>query len=125
MTRELTRDEIIAIAERTRKLSRDQLIAIAERLMNDKSLSRAEADQLTREFEDNTLFPDSGNLIFLWRHEFKDAAELVDYALGREKAKKLSRDELIAVATRLMAADIANPVQSGHLGRLFNETGRT
>jgi hypothetical protein len=103
------------------KLSKEALIAIAERLLNDHSLSDDGKSRLILEFEDNVPRPDAGELFHHWRHEFKDATELVEFALGQERIPKLSRDELVVVARKLMTADIENPVQSSRLSTLFRQ----
>ncbi len=102
------------------RLSKQELVKIAERLMNNNSLSQKELNHLIDEFEENVGYPQAADLIFLERHEFKDAAEIVDFALGEEKVKKLSREELIAVTRKLMTADISSELESERLSRLFD-----
>src|ERR1700722_14004266 len=77
------------------KLSRGDLIAIAEKLLVSDRLTQAEVLRLIEDFESNLVYPDASELIFTYRDEFRNAAEIVDFALGREKLKKLSREELI------------------------------
>ncbi len=101
------------------KLSRGDLIAIAERLLISDRLTQAELLRLIEEFESNLTYPDASELVFTYRNEFRNAAEIVDFALGREKLKKLSREELVEVARKLMTADIKNEIESQRLGRLF------
>jgi hypothetical protein len=101
------------------RLSKQELINLAERLMNNDFSSDAEMDRLADEFEANIPYPYAAELIFVSRHEFKDAAELVDFALAEEEIKKLSREELIAVTRKLMTADISSEVESQRLSRLF------
>jgi hypothetical protein len=103
-----------------RGLSKRELITIAERLMAKDSLSKSELLRLIDDFETNVPYPDATELIFKHRDEFKDAAEIVDFALGEEKTKKLSRDELIEVARKLMFADIKTELESAQLSRLFD-----
>jgi len=102
-------------------LSRRELIAIAEKLMSGGDSDASQARRLMQAFEANLPYPSAGELILLHKDEFKSAAELVDFALGREKAKKLSQEELIAVARKLMTADISSEVESERLSRQFNE----
>ena len=102
------------------RLSRQQLIDIVEKLIAGTASNAEEEARLIQQFEANVLYPDAAELIFFEKHEFKDAGELVDFALGQEKVRKLSREELIAVAKKLMTADISSEVESERLGRLFN-----
>ena len=104
-----------------KRLSRQELISIAEKLMSNDVSSSAETDHLIQGFEANLPYPNAAELIFFSKREFKSAAELVDFALGREKAKKLSREELIAVTKKLMTADISSEVESERLARQFIE----
>jgi hypothetical protein len=98
---------------------RDKIFDAVRRLMTPRNLDMNEMDRLVVAFEDNVLYPYASDLIFHWPHEFKDASELVDFALGQEPAKKLSRPELLIVARRLMTADVANAVQSERLSMQF------
>jgi hypothetical protein len=101
------------------RLSKERLVAIAERLMSDEPMAPDEANRLCDDFEAST-YPDATELIFDWRHKFKDAREIVDYALGEEERKKLTRDELVEVTRKLMTADIADEFESNYLSRLFD-----
>jgi hypothetical protein len=103
------------------RLSKHELINIVERLMNNDFSNDTELDHLANEFEANVWYPYAADLIFDSRHEFKDAAALVDFALGEEKTKKLSHEELIAVTKKLITADISSEVESQRLARQFNE----
>jgi hypothetical protein len=103
------------------RLSKQELIHIVERLMNNDFSNDAELDRLADEFEANVWYPYAADLIFDSRHEFKDAAALVDFALGEEQTKKLSREELIAVTKKLITADISSEVESERLARQFDE----
>jgi len=98
---------------------RPRLIEIVRRLRTDDSLSGAEENRLIDEFEKNVFYPDAADLIFHWGQEFQTPEEVVDFALGLEKPQKLSREELVALARRLMTGDIANTVQSERLSMLF------
>jgi hypothetical protein len=102
------------------KLSRQELIRIAELLISDEVSDHGEASRLLQLFEDSVPYPNGADLIMFYRHEFRNAAELVDFALGQEIARKLSREELIAVVDKLMTADVSNDIESQRLGRLFN-----
>jgi hypothetical protein len=93
---------------------RPGLIELVERL-----LSGEEDSCLTDEFENNVLYPYAADLVWYWADQFEGPQEIVDFALGLEKPKSSSRDELVAVARRLMTADVANPVQSERLSALF------
>jgi hypothetical protein len=77
--------------------------------------------RLLQQFEDNVPYPNGADLIMFYKHEFKDAAELVDFALGQEQPKRLSRQELIAIAKKLMIADISSDIEHERLGKQFNE----
>src|SRR5262249_30056234 len=70
---------------------------------------------------DGVPYPYPSELILYFQHEFKDSTALVDFALGQEKVPKLSREELVVVARKLMTADIANEVESARLDDMFNE----
>ncbi len=98
---------------------RPKLIEIVKRLLNDENLRKADASRLIDEFESNVFYPYAADLMFDWVHEFKTVGEIVDFALALEKPKQLSREELVALARRLMAADIENTVQSERLSMLF------
>ena len=100
------------------RLSKEQLVAIAERLLSDGRLSGAEADRLIDEFEAST-YPFATDVIFKWRDRFENAAEMVDYILGKDEVQKLTRDELVEVARKLMTADVEDDLQASDLGRLF------
>ena len=102
------------------RLSKQELIRIAERLMNNDVSSQDEVNHLIDEFEANVGYPQAADLIFDQRHEFKDAAAIVDFALGEEEVAKLSREELIAVTRKLMTGDISSNLESERLSRLFN-----
>jgi hypothetical protein len=105
----------------SQKLSRQQLIAITKKLLAGKVSSAAETNRLLQQFEDNVPYHYGADLIVHYRHEFKNAAELVDFALGQEKVKKLSRAELIAIAKRLMSDhDVPSDVETERLGRQFD-----
>jgi hypothetical protein len=101
------------------KLFKERLIAIAERLMSDEPLTQAEMDRLIDDFEASTYWHAS-DLIFDWRHKFKDAPEIVEYALGDTKLLKLTRDELVEVTRKLMTAEISDEFESNYLSRLFD-----
>jgi hypothetical protein len=103
------------------RLSKQELVSIVERLMNNDFSDDAELDRLADEFEANVWYPYAADLIFDSRHEFKDAAALVDFALGEEKIKKLSREELLAITKKLITAEISSEVESQRLARQFNE----
>jgi len=98
---------------------RQELVSVVQKLTAGDKLSGDEAERLSSEFEDNVLYPYAADLIFDWRHEFRDAAELVDFVLGHATGGKLTRNELVEVARRLMTADVANAVQSERLSRQF------
>ena len=101
------------------RLSKERLVAIAERLMSDELMTPAEADRLIEDFEAST-YPQATELIFNWRHKFRNTAEIVDYALGDMKLPKLTRDELVEVTRKLMTADVADEFESNYLTNLFN-----
>src|SRR3954447_21623085 len=101
------------------KMSRHGLIAIAERLLAADSAQRTKLRHLIDEFEANVPWPDAADLIFGNKDEFKSAADYVDFLLGQEKKRKLSRDELIEVTRKLMFADVRNEVELARLGGLF------
>jgi hypothetical protein len=88
-----------------------------QKLAAGKRLSKYDAGRLVDELEDNVPYPHAGDLIVHWNHEFRDATDLVDFALGYPGAGKLTKEELIQVARRLMTADVANAVQSERLSR--------
>jgi hypothetical protein len=98
---------------------RPRLVEAVKRLRMDDSLSGAEEYRLIDQFEKNVFYPDAADLIFHWADEFQSPEEIVDFALGLEKPKTLSREDLVTVAGRLMAADVANTVQSERLSLLF------
>lgn len=101
---------------------RQKLIDTVQRLKSADRLSPVEQDHLIDEFEQNVFYPYAADLIFHWRHEFKDAPEVVEFALGQTKSGSLSRDELIGVARRLMTGEVANAVQSERLSRQFKSS---
>jgi hypothetical protein len=106
----------------SKKLSRHELIEIVHRLMSQRTFRRTpEEFDLLHKFEDNVPYHYAADLIMHYKHEFKDAAELVDFALGQEKVPKLSREELITVARKLMTADLRNDVESQRLGTWFTK----
>ncbi len=74
---------------------------------------------MINEFEDDAFYPSASDLIYEWRREFEHAAALVDFALGQEKVEKLSREQLVAVARKLMTADIRNTIESERLSMQF------
>ncbi len=98
---------------------RPRLIEIVKKLMTGDNLSRADENRLIDEFEKTVFYPYAADLIFNWGHEFKTPEEIVDFALGLEQARTVSREELVAIARRLMAADVENAVQSERLSMLF------
>jgi hypothetical protein len=98
---------------------RKRLIATLERLLGEDDLHDTEVTRLIDEFEENACNPCAADLIFCWRPEFRNIVELVDFALACEEPKKVSGDQLIALAQRLMTADIANAVQSERLSMQF------
>ena len=100
------------------RLSKVHLVEIAEKLLHRSCLSNAEMVRLVNEFEANT-YPDASELIFEWGDRFKNAAELVDWALGELEMEKLTRDELIEVTRKLMTVDIADEFESMWLTALF------
>lgn len=99
---------------------RPKLIEIVKKLLTDQKLSGEDAGRLVDEFERSVVYPHAADLIYDWRHEFKTVEGIVDFALGLEKPRSASRDELVAAARRLMTADIENTVQSERLSMLFN-----
>jgi len=99
---------------------RPRLIEVVRRLQSADRLSGAEENRLIDELEKNVFYPYAADLIFHWSGEFRTPEEIVDFALGLEQARTLSRDELVALAARLMAAEIENTVQSERLSTLFN-----
>jgi hypothetical protein len=101
-----------------RRVSKERLVAIAERLMSNEPLSTAEVNRLVDEFNANT-YPDSADFILEWGNRFKNATELVDFALGQLEMKKLTREELIEVTRKLMTADIADEFEATWLCELF------
>jgi hypothetical protein len=101
------------------KMSRQELIAIAELLLAADSAPRQGLHHLIDEFEANVPWPEAADLIFDNKDEFKSAAECVDFLLGRERKRRLSRDELIEVTRKLMFADVRNEVESARLSGLF------
>ena len=101
------------------RMSRQELIAIAEQLLAADSTQRPKLRHLIDEFEANIPWPEAADLIFESTGEFKSAAECVDFLLGQEKKRKLSRDELVEVTRKLMNADVRNEVDSARLGGLF------
>jgi Colicin immunity protein / pyocin immunity protein len=112
MPQGLSRDELVAIAEK--------LMPIADGLTSGEIPWSPEIDRLVEQFDEEIpLWEMAADLIFNWKHEFKDAGELVDFALGLEKPRKLSRAELIDVTKKLMTADISSDIESERLGRSF------
>jgi hypothetical protein len=101
------------------KMSRQELIAVAERLLAADSAERPRLRHLIDKFEANVPWPEAADLIFDAKDEFKSAAECVDFLLGRERKRKLSRDELVEVTRKLMNADTRNEVDSARLAGLF------
>jgi hypothetical protein len=102
------------------RLTKNELVAIAERLLSDHTLNMRETDRLIDEFEAN-LYPQAAELIYYWRNEFKDLVSLVDFALGQEPVDKLSRDELVTVANKLLTGDYPahNDIECTRLCRQF------
>ena len=103
----------------TNKMSRQELIAIAERLLAASSAQMPTLQYLIEDFEANIPWPHAADLIQRNRNEFKNATECVDFLLGREAKRKLSRHELIEVTRKLMFADVRNEVELARLGGLF------
>jgi hypothetical protein len=103
-----------------KRLSRQELIAITEKLLAGTASSEAEAIHLLQQFEDSVPYHYGADLIVHYRHEFKNAAELVDFALAQEKIKELSRQELIAIAKKLMNTDVSSDVETERLARQFD-----
>jgi hypothetical protein len=101
---------------------REKLTATIDRLMSADGLNATDQDRLIDEFENNVFYPYAADLIFHWRHEFKDVPEIVEFALGQTKPNALSRDELVDVARRLMTGEVANAVQSERLSRQFKSS---
>lgn len=102
-----------------RKAARPRLLQVLHTLMADGNLKQADEMRLIDEFEKGVFYPHAADLLFHWGDEFSNLGSLLDFALGLEEPKQLSRDELVAVARRLMAADVANTVQSERLSMLF------
>jgi hypothetical protein len=106
------------------KAARPQLLQVLHTLMTDGNLKPADESRLIDEFETCVFYPYAADLLFHWGDEFENLGALLDFALGLEEPKQLSRDELVAVARRLMAADVANTVQSERLSMLFKANVR-
>lgn len=108
------------------KPSRQELIAIVEKLtplvlehMGGKIPWTSEMRHLMQQFETNVPYVDAGELILVSQDEFRDATELVDFALDLEKPKTLTREELIEVTRKLMTGDLSSEVDSRRLSSLF------
>src|SRR6266480_1008603 len=95
-----------------KRLSRSELITVVDRILNGRFSDEQEENFLLDEFERNAMYPYAADLITFYRNEFKSAEELVDFALNRIKVPKLTREQLIEVARKLMTADIANDIES-------------
>jgi hypothetical protein len=74
--------------EKVEKLSRDELIEVTRKLLENDFKNDIECDRLCSKFADNVPHPDGTDLIYWPKREFRNAEELVDYALaylpGRE-----------------------------------------
>jgi hypothetical protein len=103
-----------------RKLSRKELVAVAEVLMAEDNSRKLEIRHLIDDFETTVRWPEAADLIRRNKQEFKDAVECVQFLLGEEKDRKVSRDELIEVTRKLMNVDFQNEVESARLAGLFN-----
>jgi hypothetical protein len=98
-----------------RKAIKERLVSIIQGLMGARQLTEEEVLSLIDEFEANAFYPSAADLIYNWPDEFIGPAELADFALGQEKIRELSRNELVVVARKLMSADITNPIESERL----------
>ncbi|HEY1545464.1 MAG TPA: hypothetical protein VGG01_23935 [Xanthobacteraceae bacterium] len=56
------------------------------RWLSDEPMRPGEADRLCDDLEHST-YPQATDLIFNWRHKYKNAAAIVDYALGEEEKR--------------------------------------
>jgi hypothetical protein len=104
----------------TKKMSKQELVAIAERLLAGDSTQNPDLRRLIDDFEANIPWPYAVDLIRQNRDEFKSAAECIDFLLGQERKRKLSREELIEVTRKLMFAEVRNEVDSARLAGLFS-----
>ena len=102
-----------------RKLSRKELVAVAEMLMADRAPEKSALRHLVDDFEWTVRWPEAADLVRKCRHEFKDATECVAFLLGEEKAKRISREELVEVTRRLMNGKERNEVDTARLADLF------
>lgn len=102
-----------------RKAARPRLLQVLHTLMTDGNLKPADETRLIDELESGVFYPHAADLLFHWGDEFENLGALLDFALGLEEPKQLSREELVAVARRLMTADVENTVQSERLSMLF------
>ena len=104
----------------TARPSRDDLIAIAEKLLKNSYASVAEANELMAQFEKYVPYPNAGELIMFEKDQFRSAAELVDFAFAEEQIPRLSRQELIEVADRIMNCRFTSIVEDERLSRQFD-----
>ena len=102
-----------------RTLSKKELVAVAEILMESGNSRKSEIRHLIDDFENTVGWPHAADLVRRNKQEFKDAVECVQFLLGEEKDRKVSREELIGVTRKLMNADIRNEVDSARLAGLF------
>jgi hypothetical protein len=102
-----------------RTLSKKELVAIAEILMASGNSRQSEIRHLIDDFENTVGWPEAADLVRRNKLEFKDAVECVQFLLGEEKDRKVSRDELIEVTRKLMNADARNEVDRARLAGRF------
>ncbi len=102
-----------------RKLSKKELVAVAEILMAPDSSRKSEVRHLIDDFETTVRWPHAADLVRRNKQEFKNAVECVQFLLGEEKDRKLSREELVEVTRKLMNADVRNEVDLARLCGLF------
>ncbi|HEX2653330.1 MAG TPA: hypothetical protein VHN11_06740 [Xanthobacteraceae bacterium] len=110
----------IEFMEQHKKLSREELIAIANKLLNGDFATDAEGRHLFETFEENLPYHYAGDLIDDYSHEFKNATELVDFALGIEDEPKLSREDLIAITKRIMTPETTSKIEHERLCNQFS-----